>query len=238
MSACGTARRSRTAAIRQSSDCLANLTGKRIILKLSAFWHKSAALALLCAAFCALPSYAATEAKSRANGLAEAERRFPFEVVLQEETCERKCYSGYGKKYQTGYAITPEAEFEVVAADPNAEASALKIDIDMIYQNDSGQGSKVEKITTYDYGDLSASDGSTYSFLPDRSIENLAERDRLYSNPQRSLRMTLTYAPEGEDKKTEKQYYQVYSEEELAYYMENAGEEETPEETAAVYYGG
>ena len=75
--------------------------------------------------------------KSRANGLAEEQRRFPFEVVLSEETCERKCYAGYGEKYASGYGITPDTEFEIRSVDPTADAAELKIDIDVIFYDDA-----------------------------------------------------------------------------------------------------
>ena len=181
-----------------------------------------------------MTSLADSDVKTRANGLAEEQRRFPFEVSLSEETTERKCYTGYGQKYEDGYAITPDAEFSLSASDPTADAANLKIDLDMIYPNDSGKGNKVEKICTYDYGDLSA-DGSQFSFFTDRSRENLEERGKLYSDSQRSLRMTLTYR--SGDKKTERVYYQVVLDDDLNYYIENAeaaAEEET--KSTEAYY--
>lgn len=199
-------------------------------------WKKIAILAVLMAAACQMTAFADGDVKTRSNGLAEEQKRFPFEVVMTEDCVERKCYTGYGQKYETGYAITPDTEFEVVSVDPSADAAELRIELDMVYFNDSGKGNKVEKVTTYDYGDISASDGSTYSFLTDRSRENLEERGKLYSDSQRSLRMTLSY--NGSGKKTEKQYYQVCTEDDILYYVENADAQaaETAPETAAVYY--
>lgn len=199
------------------------------------FLKKTAVLTAAFAAVFSMTSFADGEVKAHANGFAEEQRRFPFDVELTEETTERKCYTGYGKKYQTGYAITPDAEFSLSASDPTANAADLKIELDMIYLNDSGQGNKVEKVNTYDFGDLAA-DGTTFSFFTDRNKENLEERGKLYSDSQRSLRMTLTYR--GDNKKTEKEYYQVFTDDDLMYYIENAdavAAEET-EAAAEVYY--
>ena len=173
------------------------------------------------------------DVKTRANGLAEEQRRFPFEVSLSEGTTERKCYTGYGQKYENGYVITPDTEFSLSASDPTANVADLKIDLDMIYPNDSGKGSKVEKICTYDYGDLSA-DSSFFSFFTERNKENLEERGKLYSDSQRSLRMTLTYR--GGDKKTDHEYYQVVSDEDLMYYIENAEAASAAPENTEAYY--
>lgn len=189
-------------------------------MKNLSFFSRAVVLAACLTAVFSMTALADDVVKSRANGLAEEQRRFPFEVVLSEETCERKCYAGYGEKYASGYGITPATEFEIRSVDPTADAAELKIDIDVIYQSESGNSTKSEKVRTYGYGDLTANDGSTYSFFTDRNKENLEERGTLYSDSQHSVRMTLTY--NGADQKKEKQYFQVYTLEDLGYYIDNA----------------
>lgn len=187
-------------------------------------------LAMSLAAAFSITAFADGSVKTRENGLAEEQRRFPFEIVLSEDTCERKCFAGYGKKYQTGYGITPYTEFEVRTVDPAADAANLKIDIELIYKNDGANSSKTEKVRTYEYGDIAA-DGSYYSFFTERNIENLEEREKLYSDSQSSIRLTLTY--NSGSKKTEKQYYQVCTEDDLMFYIENEDAEEMTETEAA-----
>ena len=214
----------------------ANQITKRNSLKGLSFIKRTAVLAAAMAILCVGTAFADTDVKARANGFAEEQRRFPFEVSLIGESTERKCYTGYGEKYADGYAVTLDTEFAISAVNPDADAAALRIEIDMVSLNDSGKGSKVEKVCTYDYGDLSAGDGSVYAFFTERNRENLEERGKLYSDTQRSLRMTLTY--NGGDKKTEKQYFMVCTDDDLNYYIENADAQEAAETEAPpeVYY--
>lgn len=204
-------------------------------MKKGFFWRRVAAAAMCMAAAWSLTAFADSTVRSRENKLAQEQRKFPFEVVLSEETCERKCYAGFGKKYANGYAITPYTEFEIRSADPSADAANLRIDIDVVYQS-GDSGSKTDKVLTYETGDITADDGSTYAFFTERNLENLEERGNLYSDSQKSLRMTLTYEAGGN--KTEKRYYQVCEDEDLAYYLESADAAEMaePEPAPAVIY--
>ncbi|MDO4266114.1 MAG: hypothetical protein Q4C63_06610 [Eubacteriales bacterium] len=200
-------------------------------MKVLSFIKRTAVLAAAAAVLFSGTAFANGDVKTRANGLAEEQRRFPFEIVLTGDSTERMCYTGYGEKYANGHAMTPDTEFEIVAANPDADVSALKIEIDMVSLNDAGKGSKIEKVRTFDYGDLNVGDGSTYAFLTERNRENLEERGKLYSDTQRSLCMTLTY--KGADgKKTEKQYFQVCTDDDLNYYIENADAQAVPETEA------
>lgn len=182
---------------------------------------KAAVISVLMAASVTVTAVAAPQDA----GLAETELPFAFEV--SDAPYERLCYAGHGGsgiKYREGYTIPEDATFQIVdkGIDASADPANLKVEISVLYENDQNTRGMRETVRTFEKGDLKA-DGTEYSFFSDNLIDNLASRDRLYSNSLQGLEVKMTYfAPRG--RRSEQYYYLVCSDDMMDDYASGAGE--------------
>lgn len=171
----------------------------------------------------AITALAAMTAFAAPSGAAASEKEVPFDIQLQTESTDRLCYAGHqetGVQYRDGLAVTPDASFAVVnkGIDGAADAAKLSVKLVLLYENADNTGSLKETVRTYGEGDLAA-DGTAYPFFSDSNLENLSERDKLYSNTLRGIEMKITYKTQ-KSKKTETRYYMICSEDDLYNYSE------------------
>ena len=129
---------------------------------------------------------------------AQAESDFPFRVEFDTGVCERLCYAGHpssGVKYKSGYAIAPYTTFRVETAGDSKyglSMDKLSVDISLIYENDDNTLSLTETVKVYEAGDIE-DDQSWYPIFDDTNIENLLDRDRLYSDSMSAIEFRLSY---------------------------------------------
>jgi len=157
---------------------------------------------------------------------------FPYEVEFSVESCGRICYAGHPNAtvlYKDGLAVTPETSFHVVPVvegPASSSAEDLSVTISLVYENDNLSGSHKETIKQYAPGDLNLTDD--YRLFSDNSVQNLAERDKLYSNALTGVELTLASKSDASRKKTI--YLYVCSDDDYSEYLMNAPQfEDEPE---------
>jgi hypothetical protein len=157
---------------------------------------------------------------------------FPYELEFNVESCGRICYAGHPNAtvlYKDGLAVTPETSFHVVPVvegPASSSAEDLSVTISLVYENDNLSGSHKETIKQYAPGDLNLTDD--YRLFSDNSVQNLAERDKLYSNALTGVELTLASKSDASKKKTI--YLYVCSDDDYSEYLMNAPQfEDEPE---------
>ena len=180
---------------------------------------KTAVCAMLFAAACSMTAAAAPQdAGASGKGL-------PFAFEVTDADYQRLCYAGHdgsGVKYREGFAIPDDATFEIVnrGTDAAANAANLKVEVVLLYENSDNTKGMRETVRTFEKGDLK-DDGTSYSLLSENNIENLSERDMLYSDSTQSLQVKVTY-DSGRGTKSEQFYFQVSSPEMMDAYANGA----------------
>ena len=149
----------------------------------------------------------------------KASGEFPFEIELDTQSCERLCYAGHpssGVSYVKGYAVSPQTALSISVAsgaDTTVSMDDLSMEISLIYENESNTASAEETVRAYEEGDLEP--GAWYPLFEETNIDNLAERDRLYSGSLSSIKVELEYKGMRNERSDKTVYLQVCSQEEL-----------------------
>ena len=129
---------------------------------------------------------------------AQEESDFPFLIEFDTGVCERLCYAGHsssGVKYKEGYAIAPYTSFRIETIGTSKyglSMDRLSVEISLIYENDDNTMSLRETVKVYDKGDIE-DDQSWYPVFDETNVENLLDRDRLYSDSLSAIELSLSY---------------------------------------------
>ena len=183
-----------------------------VSVKRSFYIKSTFAAAPMASTFMVSVAFAAPYEKSVPGG-------FPFELELDTESCERLCYAGHpssGVSYVKGYAVSPQTALSISVAsgaDATVSMDDLSMEISLIYENESNTASAEETVRAYEEGDLEP--GAWYPLFEETNIDNLAERDRLYSGSLSSIKVELEYKGMRNERSDKTVYLQVCSQEEL-----------------------
>lgn len=85
----------------------------------------------------------------------------------------------------------------------------------LIYENEDNTSSMRETIMEYDEGDITDMD-TWYPILNETNVENLEERDRLYSDSLSSIEIEMRYQGLRNSDMEKTFYLQIHSPEDLA----------------------
>ena len=151
----------------------------------------------------------------------KASGEFPFEIELDTQSCERLCYAGHpssGISYVPGYAVIPDSSFRISirsGAEAGVSMEDLSMTVALIYENEDNTSSMRETIMEYDEGDITDMD-TWYPILNETNVENLEERDRLYSDSLSSIEIEMRYQGLRNSDMEKTFYLQIHSPEDLA----------------------